>query len=126
MGNSLFLHGDVSIRKMDARDLERFRNQWLHGESRGEFVNSVYDMAFRARVHRAVGRLYFPTRLTIERVRHYLDSIGEGDGSSTENVYFGHTHCQVNGYDYRGQRFYNSGAPMPGLDFSVLSTTVAA
>jgi UDP-2,3-diacylglucosamine pyrophosphatase LpxH len=126
LGPALFLHGDVSIRKMGAEDLERFRSQWLHEESRGEFVNSVYDMAFRAKVHRAISKMYFPTRITIERVRHYLDSIGEGEGSSTESVYFGHTHCRINGYDYRGQRFYNGGAPMPGVDFSVMTARVAA
>jgi UDP-2,3-diacylglucosamine hydrolase len=126
LGNALFLHGDVSIRKMDAADLERFRNGWLHEESRGEFVNSVYDMAFRAKVHCAISRLCFPTRVTVERVRHYLDSIGEGEGSSTETVYFGHTHCSVDGYEFRGQRFFNGGAPMPGLNFNVLSSQIAA
>ncbi len=126
LGNALFLHGDVSIRKMTASDLERFRNGWLYEESRGEFVNSVYDIAFRAKVHCAISRLAFPTRVTIERVRHYLDSIGEGAGSTTESVYFGHTHCMINGYDYLGQRFFNGGAPMPGLDFSVMSARVAA
>ena len=114
------------FRKMGAQELAEFRSQWLHEKARGEFVNQVYDMAFRAKVHCAISRLCFPTRITIERVRHYLDSIGEGEGSSTESVYFGHTHCQINGYDYRGQRFFNGGAPMPGLDFSVMTASIAA
>ncbi len=59
-------------------------------------------------------------------MQHYLDDIGEGRASDTEMVFFGHTHTLIDGYEREGQRFYNGGAPMPGLDFDVLRTEVAA
>ena len=126
IGNMLFLHGDVANRKMSGTDLERYRETWLHEESRGEFVNTVYDVAFKAGVHRAVNRIAFPTSVVIERIRHYLDDVGEGAGSETEMVFFGHTHSAVDDYEYEGQRFFNGGAPMPGLDFNILTTKVCA
>lgn len=126
LARSVFLHGDVAIRKMTAADLERYRSGWLHEEQRGKLVNRVYDVAFKAGVHKAITRYAFPTKVIVERIRHYLDDIGEGEGSDTELVFFGHTHVAVENYEYEGQRFYNAGAPMPGLDFNILSTEVAA
>lgn len=126
IGNSLFLHGDVANRRMTAADLADFRAQWLEEEARGEFANRVYDMAFRARMHCAVSRFAFPTNLVVERVQHYLDDIGEGQGSNTEMVFFGHTHNAIQDYERGGQRFYNGGAPMPGLDFNILKAEIAA
>lgn len=126
IGNSLFLHGDVANRRMTAHDLEQYRSLWLEDEARGEFVNRIYDAAFRARVHRVVSRFAFPTSTVVERVQHYLDDIGEGCASGTEMVFFGHTHMAIDGYELGGQRFYNGGAPMPGLSFDVLRAEIAA
>jgi len=126
MGDTLFLHGDVANRKMTAQDLTAYREGWLHEESRGELVNTIYDVAFRARIHHAVTKFAFPTPVVVERIRHYLDDIGEGEGSGTDVVFFGHTHTAVSGYAHEGQRFYNAGAPMPGLDFQVLNAKVSA
>ncbi len=126
IGRALFLHGDCVVWKMGARGLEEFRRGWLQEESRGEFVNKVYDAAFRTRIHCAVSRMYFPRARVIERLAHYLDDIGHGVGSDTKSVYFGHTHLAIDGHEYRGQRFYNGGAPMPGLKFNVLRAEIPA
>lgn len=126
VGDMLFLHGDVANKKMKGEDLKRYREQWLYEESRGELVNSIYDVAFKAGIHRALSRFAFPTSVVVDRLQHYLDDIGEGVGSATDRVYFGHTHSAVDDYLHRGQRFFNSGAPMPGLDFSILNTKVCA
>lgn len=125
-GDTLFLHGDVANRRMTASDLECYRKTCLHEERRGELVNSIFDVAFRAGIHCAINKLAFPTNVVVERIRHYLDDIGEGEGSDTEVVFYGHTHSAVDNYEFGGQRFFNSGAPMPGLDFKVLSTKVYA
>lgn len=120
IGNALFLHGDCTVWKMTARDLEEFRRGWLDEEPRGEFVNRIYDMAFRTRTHCAVSKMFFPRARVIQRMAHYLDDIGEGVGSATKRVYFGHTHLAIDGHEHRGQLFYNGGAPMPGLSFRVM------
>jgi hypothetical protein len=62
----------------------------------------------------------------IERLAHYLDDIGHGANSATKSIYFGHTHLAIDGHEYRGQRFYNGGAPMPGLRFNVVRADAAA
>jgi UDP-2,3-diacylglucosamine hydrolase len=126
IGNALFLHGDCVVGRMTARDLETFRHGWLEEESRGEWVNALYDMAFRTRVHCAVSRMFFPRAAVISRLAHYLDDIGHGAGSDTKSVYFGHTHLAIDGLEHRGQRFYNGGAPMPGLAFKILRAKVPA
>jgi hypothetical protein len=111
---------------MTARDLETFRHGWLEEESRGEWVNALYDVAFRTRVHCAVSRMFFPRAAVISRLAHYLDDIGHGAGSDTKSVYFGHTHLAIDGLEHRGQRFYNGGAPMPGFVFKILRAKVPA
>ena len=126
VGDTLFLHGDVANRRMTAADLERYRETWLHEESRGELVNTIFDVAFRAGVHQALTKFAFPTSVVVERIRHYLDDIGEGAGSDTDVVFFGHTHTAVDNYEFGGQRFFNSGAPMRGLNFNILGTRICA
>jgi UDP-2,3-diacylglucosamine hydrolase len=126
LGRALFLHGDCVVWKMGAQGLQEFRRGWLQEESRSEFENKVYDVAFRTRVHCAVTRMFFPLQRVIERLAHYLDDIGHGAGSDTRSIYFGHTHLAIDGHEYRGQRFYNGGAPMPGLRFNVMRAEAAA
>jgi len=126
IGKALFLHGDCVVWKMGAQGLEEFRRGWLEEESRGEFVNKVYDAAFRTRVHCAISRMFYPRTRVIARLAHYLDDIGHGAGSDTKSVYFGHTHLAIDGLEHRGQRFYNGGAPMPGLQFNVLRAEIPA
>lgn len=120
----LFLHGDVSNRLMTAADLAVYRRGWLHEEQKGELLNKLYDVAFRLGVHKTVNQLAFPTRKTLERLRYYLDDIGEGESSDTTHIFFGHTHVFVDGVEYAGRKVFNGGAPMDGLRFEVLSTNL--
>lgn len=125
LGTSLFLHGDVANRKMNAEDLERYRKGWLYEEQRGELPNRILDWVFKLRIHKAIARTVFPTNRTISRIQHYLNDIECGTGSAIENVFFGHTHLLVNDIELNGQRFHNGGAPMPGMAFEVLRTRVS-
>ena len=124
LGTSLFLHGDVANRKMTAQDLENYRTSWQHEEQRGETRNRMYDWAFKMGVHKAVAKTAFPTIRTLNRIQHYLNDIDHGEGSDITHVYFGHTHIVIDNVEHNGQVFYNGGAPMSGLNFNVLQTTV--
>lgn len=124
LGNCLFLHGDVSMRKMTTVDLVNYRRDWQHKSKRGRVLNRVWDAAFNAGVHIAVPRFAFPNQRVVERLDHYIDHIGHGADSGTERVFFGHTHVAVNDYCYRGMRYFNCGAPMRGLTFNILNTEV--
>jgi len=125
VGSALFLHGDVTIRKMDHDKLERYRAGWLRRHRKqGRFKNQAYDAAFRARAHVAVSKLAFPRRLTMRRLSAYIDDIGHGAQEGIERVYFGHTHVPMGGHEYRGVTFHNGGAPMPFMEFSLLKAYV--
>ncbi|MBX3180844.1 MAG: metallophosphoesterase [Candidatus Hydrogenedentes bacterium] len=120
VGNTLFLHGDMATRKMSHQQLEAYRAGWLHHKKQGRVKNRVYDAAFRAGAHIAVSRLVHPPRRTLERVHAYIHDIGHGAPHGVETVYFGHTHVPVDGEYYGGVTFHNGGAPMRGMDFSLL------
>lgn len=121
MGNTLFIHGDVATRKMNQAQLEAYRAGWLHHKKQGRMKNRVYDAAFKARAHVAISRLAHPHRRTLERVHAYIHDIGHGKPEGVENVYFGHTHVAVDGARYGGVTFHNGGAPMRGMEFSLLT-----
>jgi len=87
-------------------------------------MNRVWDAAFGVGVHKALGHIASPTKTVVQRVHYYLDTIGHGPDSGTRKVFFGHTHVPVEGYAHRGVRYYNGGAPMPGLQFRVLTTRI--
>jgi len=126
VNNTVFLHGDVANRKMRHHHLERYRAAWMrHKTKQGLMKNRIYDAAFRAKAHVAVSRLAFlPHRRTTSRVTAYLDDIGHGEASGVDQVYFGHTHVAVRGYRYRGVTFHNGGAPMHGMEFTLLKVKV--
>lgn len=125
LGTHLFLHGDVTNEKMTASDLADYRRGWLHEEQRGALMNGIYDVAFGLGIHRLLNRWAFPTDQIISRLQYYLEDIGEGSGSDTEHVFFGHTHVVVEGVERDGQRFTNGGAPMRAIRFRVLRTEVS-
>ena len=124
VGNAVFLHGDVAMRRMTQPQLERYRSRWLHERRQGGLKRKVYDALFNARAHVAVSHVAFPGRLTVRRVHDYLDEIGHGPASGVEQVYFGHTHVPVRGRQYQGVRYHNGGAPMRHMDFTVLRANV--
>ena len=119
-GNTLFLHGDMATRKMNHIQLEAYRAGWLHHKKQGRMKNRMYDAAFRAGAHIAISRLVHPPKRTLERVHTYIHDIGQGAPHGVETVYFGHTHVPVDGELYGGVTFHNGGAPMRGMDFSLL------
>jgi UDP-2,3-diacylglucosamine hydrolase len=124
LGKALFLHGDVANRKMNHLQLSRWRERWHDDTKKARFLDWIYDVAFALRVHKAVHRITFPSALVAKRVMHYLESIGEGPESGTEDVYFGHTHMALSDYEHGGVRFHNCGAPMPGLEFNILKIEI--
>jgi UDP-2,3-diacylglucosamine pyrophosphatase LpxH len=120
LGSSVFLHGDVADRQMDARMLAEAREEWLDHRRRGPFLSMLYDMVVLTRLHKPVPRLVFSKRIVVRRILKYLESIGEGPGNGVHNVYFGHTHRKLTNYRYRGLAFHNGGAPIKGLKFRII------
>jgi UDP-2,3-diacylglucosamine hydrolase len=124
VGSTLFIHGDVAIRKMNHRQLEHYRERWMEHKQPPQWRHDFYDVAFRARAHVYVSRIAFPRRLTLRRVSAYLSDIGHSSKEGVQRVYFGHTHVPMSGYCYRGVTYHNGGAPMTGVEFSLLKVKV--
>ena len=80
LGSSVFLHGDVANKVMDARMLAEAREEWLDHRRRGPFLSMLYDVVVATRLHKPVPRLVFAKRIVVRRILKYLESIGEGPG----------------------------------------------
>jgi UDP-2,3-diacylglucosamine hydrolase len=125
LGNSLFLHGDVAARPMGPEQLESKRSRWLRVRKKGRLANRAYDACVRAGLHRLAYRLAYPRRTVARRILEYLDQIGQGPGAGVTDVYFGHTHLALSGFECDGLRFHNCGAPVQGSAFRILEHVVA-
>ena len=120
LGSSVFLHGDVADKKMDARMLAEAREKWLDRRRRGPFVSLLYDVVVLTRLHKPLPHLVFAKRIVVRRILKYLESIGQGPANGVRNVYFGHTHRRLSNYRYRGLVFHNGGAPIKGMKFRII------
>ena len=78
LGSSVFLHGDVADRRMDARRLAEARDQWLDKRRRGPFLSRLYDVVVLTRLHKPVAHLVYSKRIVVRRILKYLESIGQG------------------------------------------------
>lgn len=120
LGKSVFLHGDVANKEMDAGMLAEFREQWLEKRRRGPFASALYDVVVMTRLHKPVPHLIFTKRIVVRRIYRYLESIGQGPSNGVHDVYFGHTHKRLTAYRYRGLTFHNGGAPIKGVKFRIV------
>jgi UDP-2,3-diacylglucosamine hydrolase len=124
LDQAVFLHGDVATYAMSKKHFEgRFRAKWRRDRKKGRAQNWIYDRAFDYGAHRWVHRA-LPPRLVARRVARYLREKGLGPDTGTTDVYLGHTHRAFSDYEYRGLRFHNTGAPMPGLEFRPITITL--
>jgi UDP-2,3-diacylglucosamine hydrolase len=120
LGSSVFLHGDVANKEMDARMLAAEREKWLDRRRRGPFASLLYDVVVLTRLHKPLPHLVFAKRIVVRRILKYLESIGEGPDNGVRNVYFGHTHRKLSNYYYRGLIFHNGGALIKGMTFRIV------
>ncbi len=120
LGDSVFLHGDVADKEMDARMLAEAREEWLDARHRGPFLSILYDVVVLTRLHKPFPHLVYAKRIVVRRDLRYLESIGEGPAAGVRDVYFGHTHRKLSNYRYRGLTFHNGGAPIKGMKFRIL------
>ena len=108
IGNALFLHGDVANRRMDSHTLQKFRAGWANDHPKGKLARHLYGLADRTQFSSAFHRAYFPPRTTIWRVAYHLDRTLPDWRQRTTSVYFGHTHCPIDGYEMDGVQFFNT------------------
>ena len=119
IGDSI-LHGDVADRIMDQQGLTDKREQWDAYEPRGVPANMLYDIAIATRLHRLAAAVVHRDRAVAKRIIAYLNDIDQRTNNGLRQVYFGHTHKAVSGFEYEGLIFHNGGAPIRGISFRIV------
>lgn len=124
----VFLHGDVidspwakgrssaRFASGSGRDLAR-----PGPRIRGWWANHAYDLVVRTRAHRLAIALQHSPPAVARKLIRYLRTHALGPEAGVTDVYFGHTHRVLNGFQQEGLRFHNGGAPIRGLEFRVLT-----
>lgn len=124
-GDAIFLHGDVANGFATPEQLNLFRQRCEQHQRRpGPIRNRIYDAAITARIDKVFTRVMFPPRRVAERITRYLEHIGHCAASGTRDVFFGHTHRILDGFEHGGMRFHNPGAPIKGTAFRILKAEV--
>ncbi len=120
--NCVFLHGDIvdcepchialaaHREKVDAKP----NPQWVS--------HMLYDAAVHARLHRLAATLVKRRKTVLRRLSRYLDEQGLGPDLGVSDVYFGHTHRNVDGVVFNRLTFHNGGASIKGLPFRIIET----
>ena len=124
-GSAIFLHGDVANGFVTSERLAKFRERCKQHKRRpGAVQGRIYDALIAARIHTCSAGVMFPPRRVARRITRYLDHIGHGSGAGTRDVFFGHTHRPLNGFEHGGMRFHNPGAPIKGTQFRILKAEI--
>ena len=122
LGRCVFLHGDI-----------------LDGDSKHEVVDArrrmhddkplphpirhwLYDAVIKARLHRVAAHVANRPSNVLKGLDRYLKEQGLDASSGVTDIYFGHTHREMDGVEYSGLTFHNGGASIKGLGFRIIET----
>lgn len=120
LGENLFVHGDCTHRRMDARGLSNYRREWELDKPRHPGLGHGYRLADRLGITWLFHRIHFPQKRTIGRLLWYLDHTHQGWRETTRNCYFGHTHLPFSGFAEGQVLFHNTGSAIGSSSFSPL------
>jgi UDP-2,3-diacylglucosamine hydrolase len=118
LGDCVFLHGDILDAGTDARDLQSYRAQFEESIPRGKVANALYDIVVGSHIHRVPPRIRHRPKTVCKKLTAYLSQSAGCDLSNVKQVYFGHTHVPMQGYEYNAMRFYNAGSGVRHMGFS--------
>lgn len=125
LDHCLFLHGDVADGSLDHAKLDTRRQKFERKKKKTGLWHVAYDMAIHARLHR-LAVLSIREMVVLRRVKEYVEKIGHGEADGITDVYFGHTHIELDGIQYQGLRFHNGGAAIRGMKFRIVETSLEA
>jgi len=118
----VFLHGDV-VDCEPSEDSIVSRRKAIDQKPRP--VRSrhwLYDAVVRARLHRVAGQIAIRRSTVLKKISLYLSMQGLNAENGIRDVYFGHTHRDIDGVEYRSMTFHNGGASIKGLSFRIIET----
>ena len=125
LDHCLFLHGDVADGSLDHARLDERRERIEQKKRRGQVWHYAYDLAIGARLHR-LAILSIREIVVLGRIHEYAAQIGHGPDNGVTDVYFGHTHFDLDGVNYRGLTFHNGGAAIKGLRFRIVDASLSS
>lgn len=118
IGACLFIHGDACDLPAGDRSLAALRERY------GRLERSLASIAFAQVVTRlrlnAVEHIRHSRRRLCDKLLSYLEAAHPSELSSTERIYFGHTHVPFRDFHHRGFLFFNTGSAVRGLTFAPL------
>jgi UDP-2,3-diacylglucosamine hydrolase len=76
-------------------------------------------------VHRLVASVANPKARVLAKISDYLEWANHGRGAGVRDVYFGHTHCPLEGEPFGGMRYHNPGATIKGMKFRLIEIPLA-
>ncbi len=110
LGTTLCLHGDLHDAGSEA-GLTKYRAQFHHEKMQPAFVQSAYNVAVTAQIHRLIPWLRNRRGKVCNKLsRQLMDMQSHTEGINS--VVFGHTHHRLDGWEVAGVRFYNPGAAL--------------
>ncbi len=125
LGDSLFLHGDCTHRRMNRRELQEYRAGWSRSRRLGRAATTAYRAFDRIGITGMVHRWQFPIDRTLDRLTHHLDDAHAGWRREVRHCYFGHTHDPFRDIERAGVTFHNTGSAIRGMTFNPLPVSLA-
>lgn len=113
IGSCLFIHGDVCDLPRGQNDLSTLRGRY-EGVQRSLSSIAFAQLVTYSRLN-AVEYIRHSKQALAERLLEYLQIVHPDELSSTERIYFGHTHVPFSDFQFKGVSFYNTGSAVRGL-----------
>jgi len=110
LGTTLCLHGDLYDAGSEA-GLAEYRSQCHHEKAQPAFVQTAYNVAVTAQIHRLIPWLRNRRGQVCQTLSSQLVDIPM-DTEDINSVIFGHTHHHLDGHEVAGIRFFNPGAAL--------------
>jgi len=120
-GPNVFLHGDVLGREIiTVDDLLSHRSQPRRHKPMKPWRSQLYGATMVTGLPRALPYVVHPTRVVARKISRYLRRIGHGPEQGVTDVYFGHLHRLLSGFEQAGLRFHSGGAAIRGHRFRIV------
>lgn len=128
--DKVFLHGDVIDARLPLNEgfheqLDLLRKRKDERALPAAYRHKMYDAAVKTHVHRLVASVANPKARVLAKISDYLEWANHGRGAGVRDVYFGHTHCPLEGEPFGGMRYHNPGATIKGMKFRLIEIPLA-
>jgi UDP-2,3-diacylglucosamine hydrolase len=122
LGRCVFLHGDVLDGDFQHEMVDARRRKHQDQPIPQAYRHWLYEAVVMARLHRLAVHVVKRQVTVLKTLSRYLAEQGYSASSGVTDVYFGHTHREMDGVVFKGLTFHNGGASIKGLGFRIIET----